>query len=85
MVKTEEYRMLNGQETYPDAHVFVLRIRVSCAFSMRCTNVQFKVRCKRKSTRINARQNHEYPYEMVSASALTNQIALFRKMDIEMC
>ena len=29
---------------YTDARVFVLRIRVSCAFSMRCTHVRFKVR-----------------------------------------
>ena len=27
---------------YTDAHVFVLRIRVSCAFSMRCTHVRLK-------------------------------------------
>ena len=27
-----------------DANVFVLRIRVSCEFSMRCTHVRFNVR-----------------------------------------
>ena len=64
---------------YTDAHVFVLRIRVSCAFSMRCTHVRFKVRWKRESTRINARQDHEYSYEMVCVSALTNQIAYLEK------
>ena len=44
---------------------------------MRCTHVQFKVRRKRESTRINARQDHEYSYEIVRVSALTNQIAYF--------
>ena len=36
---------------YTDARVFVLRICVLCAFSMRCTHVRFKVSCKRESTR----------------------------------
>ena len=59
--------MLNGtnltlsfefdQNTYSGARVLVVRIRVSCAFSMRCTHVRFKVRLKRESTRINARQD----------------------------
>ena len=69
---------LQGQK-YTDAHVFVLRIRVSCTFSMRCTHVRFKVRWKRNSTRFNARQVLEYSYEMVSVSALTNQIAYLEK------
>ena len=64
---------------YSDAHVFVLQIRVSCAFSMRYTHVRFKVRLKRESTRINARQDHEYSYEIGSVSALTNQIAYLEK------
>ena len=61
--------------SYPDARVFVLQICVSCAFSMCYTQVRFKVRWKRESTRINARQDHEYSYEMVSVIALTNKIA----------
>ena len=65
--------------TYADAHVFVLQIRVLCAFSMRCTHVRFKVRWKRESTRINNRQDHEYSYEMISVSALTNQVAYLEK------
>ena len=64
---------------YTDAHVFVLRIRVSCASSMHCTHARFKVRWKRELTHINARQDHEYYYYMVSFSALTNQIAYFEK------
>ena len=44
---------------------------------MRCTHVRFKVRRKRESTHINARQDHEYSYEIVRVSALTNQIAYF--------
>ena len=58
---------------YTDAHVFVLPIRVSC------THVRYNVRRKRESNRINSRQDHEYSYEMVSVSALTNQIAYFEK------
>ena len=46
---------------------------------MRCTHVRFKVRLKRESTRINARQDHEYSDEMGSVSALTNQIAYLEK------
>ena len=32
------------QNGYTDARVFVLQIRVLCAFSMRCTHVRFKER-----------------------------------------
>ena len=34
---------------------------------------------KRESTRINARQDHEYSDELVSVSALTNPIAYLEK------
>ena len=46
---------------------------------MRCTHVRFKASWKRESTRINARQDDEYSYEMGSVSALTNQIAYLEK------
>ena len=65
---------------YTDACVFVLQICVSCAFSMRCTHIRFKVCWKSESTRINGRQDHEYSYEMGSVSALTNQIAYLEKL-----
>ena len=64
---------------YPDAHVFVLRIRVPCALLMRCPHVRFKVRWKRESTRIKARQDHKYSYEMLSVSALTNLVTSLEK------
>ena len=46
---------------------------------MGCMHVGFKVHSKRDSTRINARQDHQYSYEMGSVSALTNQIAYLVK------
>ena len=42
---------------YTPARVFVLRIRVSCAFPTRCTCVEFKLRMKRESTYF---ETHEY-------------------------
>ena len=39
------------------ARVFVLRIRVSCAFPTHCTCVEFKLRMKRESTYF---ETHEY-------------------------
>ena len=42
---------------YTSARVFVLRIRVSCAFPTRCTCVEFKLRMKRESTYF---ETHEY-------------------------
>ena len=43
--------------TYTNARVFVLRIRVSCAFPTRCTCVEFKLHMKRESTYF---ETHEY-------------------------
>ena len=42
---------------YTSARVFVLRIRVSCAFPTHCTCVEFKLRMKRESTYF---ETHEY-------------------------
>ena len=42
---------------YTSARVFVLRIRVSCAFPTHCTCVEFKLRIKRESTYF---ETHEY-------------------------
>ena len=42
---------------YTTARVFVLRIRVLCAFSTHCTCVEFKLRMKRESTYF---ETHEY-------------------------
>ena len=42
---------------YTTARVFVLRIRVLCAFPTRCTCVEFKLRMKRESTYF---ETHEY-------------------------
>ena len=42
---------------YTTARVFVLRIRVSCAFPTHCTCVEFKLRMKRESTCF---ETHEY-------------------------
>ena len=49
--------MLTAMLHYTTARVFVLRIRVSCAFPMRCTCVEFKLRMKRESTHF---ETHEY-------------------------
>ena len=43
--------------SYTKARVFVLRICVLCAFSTRCTCVEFQLRMKRKSTYF---ETHEY-------------------------
>ena len=43
--------------TYTSARVFVMRIRVSCAFPTHCTCVEFKLRMKRESTYF---ETHEY-------------------------
>ena len=52
---------INGFKTifqeYTSARVFVLRIRVSCAFPTHCTCVEFKLRMKRESTYF---ETHEY-------------------------
>ena len=42
---------------YTTARVFVLRIRVSCAFPTHCTCVEFKLCMKRESTYF---ETHEY-------------------------
>ena len=42
---------------YTTARVFVLRIRVLCAFPTHCTCVEFKLRMKRESTYF---ETHEY-------------------------
>ena len=42
---------------YTTARVFVLRIRVSCAFPTHCTCIEFKLRMKRESTYF---ETHEY-------------------------
>ena len=42
---------------YTSARVFVLRIRVLCAFPTHCTCVEFKLRMKRESTYF---ETHEY-------------------------
>ena len=44
-------------QCYTTARVFVLRIRVLCAFPTHCTCVEFKLRMKRKSTYF---ETHEY-------------------------
>ena len=46
--------------SYTTARVFVLRIRVSCAFPTHCTCVEFKLRMKRESTYF---ETHEYSLE----------------------
>ena len=46
-----------GWYGYTYARVFVLQIRVSCAFPTRCTCVEFKLRMKRESTYFDT---HEY-------------------------
>ena len=76
---THCFTLQTNDMTYTDAHLFVLQIRVSCAFSMRCTHVRFKVRWKRETTHINNRQDYEYSSEMISVSALTNQVAYLEK------
>ena len=43
--------------TYTTARVFVLRIRVSCAFPTHCTCVEFKLRMEREYTYF---ETHEY-------------------------
>ena len=42
---------------YTTARVFVLRIRVLCAFPTHCTCVEFKLRMKRESTYF---ETHKY-------------------------
>ena len=46
-----------NSNVYTTARVFVLRIRVSCAFQTHCTCVEFKLRIKRESTYF---ETHEY-------------------------
>ena len=50
--------------TYTTARVFVLRIRVLCAFPTHCTCVEFKLRMKRESTYF---ETHEYSLEAPNA------------------
>ena len=71
---------------YTIARVFVLRIRVLCAFSMRCTCVEFKLRMKRESTYF---ETHEYSLAALQRVStikyaflpLANQIVLLQRSD----
>ena len=48
---------VNQTYRYTTVRVFVLRIRVSCAFPTHCTCVEFTLRMKRESTYF---ETHEY-------------------------
>ena len=71
---------------YTRSRVFVLQIRVSCAFPTRCTCVEFQLRIERESTYF---ETHEYSLndlQRVSSIkyaffTLTNQIVLFKCSD----
>ena len=70
--------------TYTSARVFVLRIRVSCAFQTHCTCVEFKLRMKRESTYF---ETHEYSLAALKRVStikyaflpLANQIVLLQR------
>ena len=51
------WHIMQRHHQYTTARVFVLRIRVSCAFPTHCTCVEFKLRMKRESTYFEI---HEY-------------------------
>ena len=59
---------------YTDARIFVLRIRVSCAFS-------YDLKCVENANQLVSTQGkiHEYSHVLGSNSALTNQNCLIRK------
>ena len=69
---------------YTTARVFVLRIRVLCAFPTRCTCVEFKLRMKRESTYF---ETHEYSLAALQRVStikyaflpLANQIVLLQR------
>ena len=71
---------------YTTARVFVLRIRVLCAFSTSCTCVEFKLRMKRESTYF---ETHEYSLAALQRVStikyaflpLANQIILLQRSD----
>ena len=72
--------------SYTTARVFVLRIRVLCAFPTRCTCVEFKLRMKRESTYF---ETHEYSLAALQRVStikyaflpLANQIVLLQRSD----
>ena len=80
--ETEKYNVNN----YTTARVFVLRIRVLCAFPTRCTCVEFKLRMKRESTYF---ETHEYSLAALQRVStikyaflpLANQIVLLQRSD----
>ena len=69
---------------YTSARVFVLRIRVSCAFPTHCMCVEFKLRMKRESTYF---ETHEYSLAALNAVStikyaflpLANQIVFLQR------
>ena len=71
---------------YTTARVFVLQIRVLCAFPTRCTCVEFKLRMKRESTYF---ETHEYSLAALQRVStikyaflpLANQIVLLQRSD----
>ena len=71
---------------YTTARVFVLRIRVLCAFPTSCTCVEFKLRMKRESTYF---ETHEYSLAALQRVStlkyaflhLANQIVLLQRSD----
>ena len=75
-----------SSNTYTNARVFVLRIRVSCAFPTHCTCVEFKLRMKRESTYF---ETHEYSLAALQRVStikyaflpLANQIVLLQRSD----
>ena len=70
--------------SYTSARVFVLRIRVSCAFPTHCTCVEFKLRMKCESTYF---ETHEYSLAALKRVStikyaflpLANQIVLLQR------
>ena len=71
---------------YTTARVFVLRIRVLCAFPTRCTCVEFKLRMKRESTYFETREYSLAALQRVSTIKyaflpLANQIVLLQRSD----
>ena len=82
LIETDILRTQN--ECYTYARVFVLRIRVSCAFPTHCTCVEFKLRMKRESTYF---ETHEYSLAALKRVStikyaflpLANQIVLLQR------
>ena len=76
----------SSSSSYTTARVFVLRIRVLCAFPTRCTCVEFKLRMKRESTYF---ETHEYSLAALQRVSpikyaflpLANQIVLLQRSD----